>query len=443
MPKLGMTMEEGTVVEWRVALGGRVEKGRILLVIESEKNEAEIEATASGFLRHIYVSTGEVAPCGALLAALTGTADEPFDAAAYAATEAPAKPKAASAAAAAPAQAASAPPRAGERRPIAPAARALARKLGLDAEQVPGTGPGGRVTKEDVAAVAARAARHEQVAEPAPRSAPEASDAAARRERLVAVAPGVALEVLREGQGDPVLLLPGFGTDVSAFALLTPGLVERFAVIAVNPRGVGASQGTGADIPTLAADAAAVLEAAARGTPAHVVGASLGAAVAIELALAQPGRVRSLTLLTPFARATPRLLAALDAWQRLAAEASPATLARALAPLLFSDALLADAARRERTLRGLAASVARVPAATLACTAAGLAAWSGTREQNLARIAAPTLVLAGGADLLTPDAAAVARAIPGARCVVVPGAGHALASDAPGAVTEAVLAHLR
>jgi pimeloyl-ACP methyl ester carboxylesterase len=152
--------------------------------------------------------------------------------------------------------------------------------------------------------------------------------------------------------------------------------------------------------------------------------------------------VRSLTLITPFVAASPRLRAALDAWQRLAAEASPATLARALAPLLFSDVLLADAARRERTLRGLAASAARVPAPTLERMAAGLTAWSGTREKDLAEIHAPTLVLAGGADLLTPDAEAVARAIPGARCVVVPGAGHALASDAPDAVAEALLALL-
>jgi pimeloyl-ACP methyl ester carboxylesterase len=74
--------------------------------------------------------------------------------------------------------------------------------------------------------------------------------------------------------------------------------------------------------------------------------------------------------------------------------------------------------------------------------AAGLAAWSGTREKDLARIAAPTLVLAGGADLLTPHAEAIASAIPGARCVVVPGAGHALASDAPEALAEALAAHL-
>jgi pyruvate dehydrogenase E2 component (dihydrolipoamide acetyltransferase) len=419
MPKLGMTMEEGTVVEWRVAPGGRVEKGRILLVIESEKDEAEIEATASGFLRHVYVSPGEVAPCGALLAALTERADEAFDAAAFAAAEAPARPKA-TAAPSAPLPAASVPSRAGGRRAIAPAARALAKKLGLDVEQLPGTGPGGRVTKEDVEAFAAA------------------------RERLVPVAPGVALEVLREGKGDPVLLLPGFGTDVSSFALLTPRLVERFSVLAVNPRGVGASDSPGeplTGVAQMAGDAAAVLEAAA-GQPAHVVGASLGAAVAIELALTKPARVRSLTLITPFAVATPRLLAALDAWQRIAAETSPATLARALAPLLFSDALLADPARRERTLRGLAASAARVPAATLERMAAGLAAWSGTREKDLPRIAAPTLVLAGGADLLTPGAEAVASAIPGARCVVVPGAGHALASDAPEALAEALAAHL-
>jgi pyruvate dehydrogenase E2 component (dihydrolipoamide acetyltransferase) len=415
MPKLGMTMEEGTVVEWCVAPGGRVEKGRILLVIESEKNEAEVEATASGFLRHVYVSPGEVAPCGALLAALTESADEAFDAAAYAAAEAQAQPKAARGVAAPALRAA---PRAGERRAIAPAARALAKKLGLDVAQLPGTGPGGRVTREDVEALAAA------------------------RERLVTVAPGVALEVLREGQGDPVLLLPGFGTDASCFALLTPRLAPRFTVLAVNPRGVGASQGGGGDVPTLAADAAAVLEAAAPGRPAHVVGASLGAAVAIELALAQPARLRSLTLITPFVAASPRLRAALDAWQRLATEASPATLAHALAPLLFSDALLADATRRERTLRGLAASAARVPAPTLERMAAGLAAWSGTREKDLAQILAPTLVLAGGADLLTPDAEVVARAIPGARCVVVPGAGHALASDAPDAVAEALLALL-
>jgi pyruvate dehydrogenase E2 component (dihydrolipoamide acetyltransferase) len=416
MPKLGMTMEEGTVVEWRAAPGGRVEKGRVVLVIESEKNEAEIEATASGFLRHVYVAPGAVAPCGALLAALTESVDEAFDAAAFAALETPAAPKAAPRAAPS-AAAASGPPRTVERKAIAPAARALAKKLGLDAEAVPGSGPGGRVTREDVEAYAAA------------------------RERLVPVAPGVALEVLREGQGASLLLIPGFGTDVSSFALVTPRLVERFGVLAMNPRGVGASDGPAGDVPALAADAAAVIGAAGGG-PAHVVGASLGAAAALELALTRPELVRSLVLVTPFVTATPRLRAVVDAWARVAAEARPATLARFLAPLLFSDALLADEAARERTLRGLAAACARIPAATLERMAAGLAAWSGTRAKDLARVTAPTLVLAAGADLLTPDGEAIARAIPGARCTVAAGAGHALASEAAQAVADGLLEHV-
>ena len=412
MPKLGMTMEEGTVVEWRVAPGGRVERGQIVLVIESEKNEAEIEATSSGFLRHIYVTPGGVAPCGALLAALTETADEPFDAVAVAAAEAPAPPKPPPIVSAAPPAGASA--RATERKASAPAARARAKQLGLDVERVPGTGPGGRVTKEDVEAFAAA------------------------RERLVPVADAVALEVLREGQGSSLLLIPGFGTDASSFALLTPRLVPRLRVLAMNPRGVGASDGPAGDVETLAADAAAVIAAAGDG-PAHVVGSSLGAAAALELALTRPDLVRSLTLITPFVRATPRLLAVVTAWCRVAAEASPATLARFLAPLLFSDALLADEALRERTLRGLAAACARVPAPTLERMATGLAAWSGTRAKDLAQITVPTLVLAAGADRLTPDAEGIARGIPGARCTVAPGAGHALAIEAVELVSNAVL----
>ena len=92
MPKLGMTMREGAVIEWRAAVGDRVEKGSIVLVIESEKSEVEIAAPASGVLRHIYVEAGTTVPCGTLLAAITESADEAFDAEAFRASLAPVAP---------------------------------------------------------------------------------------------------------------------------------------------------------------------------------------------------------------------------------------------------------------------------------------------------------------------------------------------------------------
>jgi pimeloyl-ACP methyl ester carboxylesterase len=175
---------------------------------------------------------------------------------------------------------------------------------------------------------------------------------------------------------------------------------------------------------------------------AHWVGASLGAAVALEAAIRHPQRVRSLVLITPFVEATSRLGAVSDAWCRVASDASTETLARMLLPWLFSERFLGDAKARERTLRGLAASVARVPATSLERSAAGLRAWSGTRREALSRIEVPTLVLVAGGDLLTPGGEAIARAMPNARSVVVPEAGHALAIEAPDAVNEAIAAHL-
>ncbi|MBW2395301.1 MAG: alpha/beta fold hydrolase [Deltaproteobacteria bacterium] len=208
----------------------------------------------------------------------------------------------------------------------------------------------------------------------------------------------------------------------------------------------------------LATDVEATYEGAA-----DLIGASLGAAVALELALTCPERVRSLTLITPFALATPRLFAVADGWRRVAAEARPETLAamllpwffssayladeatrgRTLLPWFFSSAYLADEATRGRTLRGLAQTVARVPATTLDRMTRGLSAWSGTRADDLGKVSVPTLVIVAGEDLLAPDGAAIARSIPDATTLVIEGAGHAVALEAPDAVNEAITQHLQ
>ena len=343
--------------------------------------------------------------------------DDPFDAEAFhkAHHNPEAAPQAAAAAAPAPAVAPVAGTASG-RIAIAPAARALAKKLDLDPADVPGTGPGGRITKEDVATYAER------------------------RKHLVAVPSGASLEVPRQGKGAPILVLPGFGTDLGAFARQVPLLAERFEAIGVHPRGVGLSEAPEADAYDLgeAADDVASLV----GDPAHVVGASLGAAVAIEFALRHPTLVRSLTLLTPFVEARARLLAVLDLWAAAAATGAPDLVASATLPWLFAESTLADPRARDRVHRGLADIAGRVDPASLPRWARGIAAWSGSRAGDLDSIAVPTLVVAGAQDLLTPGAESLAAEIPAAKCVVVSGAGHAVALEAADAVNEALVQHL-
>ena len=421
MPKLGMTMTEGRVVAWPVPLGGRVEKDAVVLVIESEKAEIEIESPAAGHLRHVYVPADRTVPCGTLLAALTTTMDEAFDADAFrrdhdrpertVVTPAPRADRAVASGAARQDGAAS------RAAPITPAARALARDLGIDVAVVAGTGPQGRVTREDVEAHAAA------------------------RERLVPVGGGVSLEVLGQGSGEPVVLIPGFGSDGSAFALQVPALVAGHRVLAVNPRGAGLSDAPDEPVYTVATAARELLAAA--GGPAHLVGASLGAAVAMEAALQGPERVRSLALITPFVSASPRLLAVLESWCRVATESSAETLAATLLPWLFSTDHLADDRARGRTLRGLAQMLARVAPSSLARHAAGLRVWSGTRASDLQRLRVPVLVVAGSEDLLTPDARDVADAIPDSQFLAIGDAGHAVALEQPETVNAALVRHLR
>ncbi|MEE8580127.1 MAG: alpha/beta fold hydrolase [Myxococcota bacterium] len=427
MPRLGMKMREGSVVEWRAQPGEAIEAGQVVLVIESDKAEVEIEASHSGFLRHRYIQSGESVACGCVLAALSESADEPFDPADHATPElfgAPdlsTEPREVSAPAAS-AKAPAAPGAPGPlvtrpgRHPIAPAARRRAQELGLNVEEIPGSGPGGRVTREDV-------------------------DAQMRlREARVEVAEGVYLEVQTEGQGEQVVLIPGFGSDASVFAYQLPALREHYRASTLHPRGVGLSDGPEAavyEVGLLANDTAVVVEGAA-----HLVGVSLGAAIALELALRAPESVRSLTLITPFIELGGRLAAVLDAWCRIATEAAAETLAGALIPWLFSPEFLADEARRRRSVAAFARAAPAVPPATLARSAAGMRAWSGSRREDLSRVSAPTLVITAGQDLLAPDGEEVAAAIPKSRLVVVPGAGHAVTLEAPQAVNTALLEHL-
>jgi pyruvate dehydrogenase E2 component (dihydrolipoamide acetyltransferase) len=141
MPKVDMDQATGTVVEWLKKDGDTVRQGEPILVIETDKVAIEVEAPASGILRGIRGEKGEVIP----IATVIGFILEPGEAlpagAAPASAPAAAAPPAPSAASAAPASVGA-----------TPVARNMAASAGIDLGNISGSGPRGKVTKEDVQA---------------------------------------------------------------------------------------------------------------------------------------------------------------------------------------------------------------------------------------------------------------------------------------------------
>jgi len=168
MPKLSDTMEEGTIVEWKKKSGDEVKTGDVLAEVESDKATFDLEADADGTLQ-ILVEQGVPAKIGAPIARIgDGGGATPAPAAP---TKAEAPPKArgkeppapaAEPEPAAPPPAAPAPPREREAQPengnvrASPLARRLAEEMGVDLASLKGSGPEGRIVKEDVIAAGGR-----------------------------------------------------------------------------------------------------------------------------------------------------------------------------------------------------------------------------------------------------------------------------------------------
>lgn len=169
--KAGMTMTEGAVAEWYVPDGANVDKGQLLYRMETEKIELEVEAEASGVVRHAVPPGTKTAP-GALIGYILAPGE-----AIPAGLSASAAPVAASANGASPVSTPTARiAREGGRVPSSPIARRLAKEAGLELAAINGTGPGGRITEADV--VAAKAAP-KPVTTPAPAPAPAAREVVA------------------------------------------------------------------------------------------------------------------------------------------------------------------------------------------------------------------------------------------------------------------------
>lgn len=146
MPKLGMSMKEGTVVEWLKKKGDKVEKGESVVVISSDKIEKDIESPGSGVLLEVAAKEDETVAVGEAIGFIgeSGEKVEPVSKGDF-------KSAADKEAAAAGEKVIGRPPIDMQIKVrISPAARKLAKAEGIDINTVKGTGPQGRVTRKDI-----------------------------------------------------------------------------------------------------------------------------------------------------------------------------------------------------------------------------------------------------------------------------------------------------
>jgi 2-oxoglutarate dehydrogenase E2 component (dihydrolipoamide succinyltransferase) len=186
MPQMGESIFEGTITKWLKKPGDKVERDEPLFEISTDKVDAEIPSPSAGVLKEIKVGEGKTVPIQTVVGTIEAAGSS---AAAPASAPAPAPNKAAEpkAAAAAPAAAQPAPPQPSAQKPAAPAqaqpasgkdgarihssplVRRMAKEHGLDLASIPGTGAGGRISKQDIEGYLAGSGS-------APSSAPETED---------------------------------------------------------------------------------------------------------------------------------------------------------------------------------------------------------------------------------------------------------------------------
>lgn len=255
--------------------------------------------------------------------------------------------------------------------------------------------------------------------------------------------PGARVAYRRDGDGPPLVLVHGTGGDAeSNWGAMLDRFAAEWTVIRPEYSGSGATADDGRplDLAFLAAQVLAAATAAGA-ERFHLVGFSLGAAVAARLAADHPARVRSLVLAAGFAASDDaRLRLEFALWRDLVGR-DRATLARLLLLTGFSPEFLSGLG-----VVGLERAVAEVLATT---------DWDGMARQidldldldvwdALPRIVAPTLAIGCALDHMVPPAhaRALAAAIPGARYAELP-TGHLAPMERPGAFSEVVAAFLR
>lgn len=249
MPQLGESVTEGIVARWLKAVGDPVQRYEPLLEVVTDKVHTEVPSPAAGILEAILVPEGETVPVGTVLARLRLPEDAtagppPVQASAEFGEAGPAPVSS-------PAPAEAGTP-AGElpRGLYSPVVRRLAAEYGVDLRQVPGTGLGGRVTREDLLAYL----EQQTAPEPAPEVAESQAPAAPATPALSPVPAEVELPVEVDAPAEPAAPAPSSAPAGPVDPLAAPPVQAQ---VPVQPGTEDAQAAPGADEAPVSPPAAA------------------------------------------------------------------------------------------------------------------------------------------------------------------------------------------
>jgi pimeloyl-ACP methyl ester carboxylesterase len=255
------------------------------------------------------------------------------------------------------------------------------------------------------------------------------------------------------GEGDPLLLIMGLAADSTAWLFQVPELARHYRTIVFDNRGVGRSSKPRGPytIHEMADDAAGLLDVIGI-ERAHVVGVSMGGMIAQELTLRHPKRVRGLVLGCTFpepdaeaerqrqfslARFGGRVTASGETEIDVSA-VDPLMLFQHLLPRVFNQSFIDRELPKLLQIFGGALQYGF----SLEAILGQVEAIMGHRATDrLREITAPTLVITGDADLLVSPANSdvLARSIPGAKLVKIPGGSHGFNFETPDVFNRAVI----
>jgi 3-oxoadipate enol-lactonase len=242
--------------------------------------------------------------------------------------------------------------------------------------------------------------------------------------------------------GEPVLMIMGLGADSRAWALQRLSFGRRHRCFAPDNRGVGRSAKPPGpySLEQMARDALAVIDAEGVDR-AHIVGASMGGVIAQIIAVMYPERVRSLVLACTACRHHEWRRELLQEWADAVQERGMSALGEDGLRWLIGPRLRR---RFGMWLNILARVVLQSPPEPFVAQVQAILDATDELRFELRKVVAPTLVITGSQDALTPigDAEELAELIPHARLVELRGAAHGLMVEAPNAFNDAVLAFL-